>query len=120
MADGPKPLLRAPHLTSALGLCRGASLCPQKPEKCLLGSQSFSCHTEMGLKLLFRGRDVSGEALHIPVIPPNYFNFPPPPIFCNSALLCPMMKGILTPKEKTDHGNQSLFLELLGIGEAGV
>lgn len=29
------------------------------------------------------------------------------------------MKSILIPKEKTDPGNQSLFLELLGIGAAG-
>lgn len=86
MADGPKTLLRAPHLTSVLGLCRGASLCPQKAEKCLLDSQSFSCHTERGLKLLSRGRDASGEALRIPVIPPNYFNFPPLPF--SVTLLC--------------------------------
>lgn len=86
MAGSPKPLLRAPHHTSALGLCRGASPCPSKAEKCLLHSQSSSWHGEMGWKVLSRGRDASGEALFIPVISPNYFNFPPLPF--SVPLLC--------------------------------
>lgn len=46
----------------------------------LIGQPELFCHSQMGLKLLSCGRDVSGEAWHIPAIPPNYFNFPPLPL----------------------------------------
>lgn len=96
----------------------GLQLISERLRNAYQPGRDFSCLAEMGWKLLPMGGCTRRGPTHSSSSP-QLLSFPSPPFFCNSAVLFAMMKSILISKEKTDPANQSLFLELLGIGVAG-